>query len=109
TFDIEDVTGPFISADAHSDLTVDSTASPWWKLTGGFEAGGGLKFNVFGLKFDKEDGQILLKDWTIAEATAPAPLTIATKILAAADQGAPYSDTLSAIGGTSPYTWSISQ
>lgn len=35
-------------------------------------------------------------------------LTITTSSLPAATKNAPYSATLQAVGGTSPYTWSIS-
>lgn len=37
----------------------------------------------------------------------PGPLTITTTVLASALVGAPYSQTLTASGGTPPYTWSL--
>lgn len=40
--------------------------------------------------------------------TAPTVLTIATTSLAGAVQGDPYSASLTAVGGTQPYAWSIS-
>ena len=40
-------------------------------------------------------------------AVAPPPITITTQTLAAAEQGAPYSQVLAATGGTGSYTWSI--
>jgi len=39
--------------------------------------------------------------------TSPAPLTITTTSLPNGTVGAPYSQTLAASGGTTPYTWSI--
>jgi large repetitive protein len=38
----------------------------------------------------------------------PAPLVITTTSLPAAAGGQPYSATLAATGGTTPYTWSLS-
>ena len=107
TFDIEDVTGPFLSANGHIDLHVDSATSPWWILTGGIEAGGGLKFDVWKTHFDQEDPGILSKTWTIAQADTPPPLTITTDTLGTAVQGTNFQTILKAAGGTPPYSWSI--
>jgi hypothetical protein len=104
TFDLWDVAGPHISADAHTDFSADSTATPLWELTGGFEAGGGLKFKVWKTDFDKEDPDIISQDWLIAEANN-SPLAIETTTLKPAVQGQPYSQTLVATGGTLPYLW----
>ena len=38
-------------------VTIPNT--PWWTLKGGIEAGGGLKFSVFGIDFDQGDDSIL--------------------------------------------------
>ncbi len=107
SFDVEDIAGPFITADVHTDLALNAAKSPWWDLTAGIEAGGGLEFHVFGIDFQVADPHILSYTWDIAHATVSAPLTITTPPLAGATQYDAYDKTLAAVGGTSPYTWSV--
>jgi hypothetical protein len=111
TINIEAIPGPFITADAHAnlqanlpaDLPAGSTNTPCWTLTAGVEAGGGLKFNVWGITFDQEDPAILSQDWPVAAAPC-----ITTASLDGAIQGNPYSDTLQAMGGSgAPYSWAL--
>ncbi len=45
---------------------------------------------------------------TLTLTTAPAPVSITTTSLPSGQVGVPYSATLAASGGTTPYTWSIS-
>ena len=111
TINIQSIPGPFISADANTtlqanlpgDLPAGSTNTPCWTLTAGLEAGGGLKFNVWGISFDKEDPSILSQDWPVA-----ADPCITTGTLDDATLGNPYTDTLQVMGGSGPpYSWAI--
>ena len=107
-FDIEGVAGPFITAYADTQFTMNSAKSPWCDLSVGFEAGGGLAFDVWGLSFSVADPHILSKSWDLYKCTSPVPLTITTSSLPPAQVGTPYSQVLSAGGGTAPYTWAVS-
>jgi alpha-tubulin suppressor-like RCC1 family protein len=97
--------GPYISADAFATLNASTSSTPWWTLTGGFGAGGGIELDIFGEQFSEGDPSILSKTWTIAQATTPAPLSVGTQTLEDATQGSPYSQSLSAQGGIAPYSW----
>jgi hypothetical protein len=108
TFTLDGVAGPYITADAFATLTASLASTPWWSLKGGFEAGGGIAFDIFGEGFSKGDPSILSKSWTIAQSTTAAPLTVSTQNLGAATAGDTYSQTLAAEGGTAPYSWALS-
>jgi hypothetical protein len=112
TFKVDDLAGPFIGGWGVATLSANSTATPWWTLKAGLEAGGGLRFKMFGKDFDHEDDHIISKLWTIASAspgTTPpsAPLQITTSDLPAAQSGQPYTQALLATGGSAPYSWTV--
>jgi hypothetical protein len=107
SLDLYGVAGPYVTADASATLNASLTSTPWWTLTGGFEAGGGIELDVFDIDFSQGDPSIFSKTWTIAQASTPAPLTITTQSLAGGEQGDSYSQTLQAAGGTAPYSWTL--
>jgi len=107
SFDIYGVAGPFLTANVFTNLTVNIATTPWWKLVGGIEAGGGITLTVWIIHFSKKDTSILKATWVIAEAHTPAPLSVTTTTLPGGQVNQFYDEPLRAAGGAAPYTWSI--
>lgn len=101
--------GPYLSADGNVSLDVDTTRTPWWQLTAGIEAGLGLKFKFFGHEFDKGIPDVLSANWTIAQASTPAPPAITTASLPNGTAGSMYAATPATQHGAMPFQWSVSQ
>lgn len=108
-FDVYEVGGPYLTAEGLMRLTVDSTRDPWWKLTGGFQAGAGIAFQVWRFSFDRNVPDLFSKEWTIAKASGSAPPQISTSSLPDATAARPYSATLAAIGGIRPFAWRVTK
>jgi putative Ig domain-containing protein/lectin family protein len=100
--------GPFLSADGTVGVSVNTARTPWWKLTGGLEAGVGVKFSAFGHHFDWGIPDVLRHEWTIAQANTPPPPVITTTGLPAGIVGTAYRQTLALQRGASPFHWSVS-
>lgn len=108
-FDVYEVGGPYLTAEGLLRFTVDSTRDPWWKLSGGFQAGAGIAFQVWRFGFDRNVPDLFSKEWTIAKASGTAPPQISTSSLPNATATRAYSTTLAAIGGIRPFTWTVSR
>ncbi|MDO8184975.1 Ig domain-containing protein [Conexibacter sp. JD483] len=108
-FDVYEVGGPYLTAEALIRFDVDSTRDPWWRLSGGFQAGAGIAFQVWRFSFDRNVPDLFSKDWTIAKASGSAPPQVSTSTLPDAVATRAYSQTLAAIGGTRPFTWSVTK
>ncbi len=108
-FDVYEVGGPYLTAEGLLRFTVDSTRDPWWKLTGGFQAGAGIAFQVWRFTFDRNVPDLFSKEWTIAKASGAAPPQVSTSSLPNATATTPYSTTLAAIGGSKPFSWKVSK
>jgi hypothetical protein len=63
------VAGPEATVNATVELSVDTTASPWWKLLGGVEGGGGLVVPDLNLNYSNDS--FLSASTTIAHASGP--------------------------------------
>ena len=90
SFDFYDIAGPYLTADLFLQLKADTTKDPWWRLSGGLQAGGGLRFKVWKFDFDKGIRDIWSEDWTIAKADKPPVPAFTTKTLPDADTGKAY-------------------
>lgn len=108
-FDVYEVGGPYLTAEGLMRFTVDSTRDPWWKLTGGFQAGAGIAFQVWRFSFDRNVPDLFSKEWTIAKASGAAPPQVSTSSLPNATATTPYSTTLAATGGSKPFSWKVSK
>ena len=100
TFMIYGVLGPYLQASIYLNWTSNSEATPVWTLTGGVALGGGIVLKITKPKkitFDKGNPKILTKYWLITES-----FTVVTKDLDSADIGVPYSQKMTAVGGTAP-------
>ena len=84
-FDFDDIAGPYLTADLFLQLKADTAKDPWWRLSGGLQAGGGLRFKVWKFDFDKGIPDIWSEDWTIAKADKPPVPAFTTKTLPDAD------------------------
>jgi hypothetical protein len=105
-----DIAGPEVNVYPYLLLSANTSQSPWWKLYGGVEAGGG--FVVPKLDINYSDPNIIHFQEVLLQAKTspppPPPLSISTSSLPSGKVGAAYSATLAASGGTTPYTWSVS-
>jgi len=106
-FDFYDVAGPYLTADLFMQLKADTSADPWWRLSGGLQAGGGLRFKVWEINFDKGIRDIWSEDWTIAKADKPAVPAFTTKSLPDADRSQAYSTNVAAKSSRGPLKYSI--
>jgi len=106
-FDIYDVAGPYISADLFLKYRIDTAADPWWKLTGGVQAGAGISLDVFGSRIEKGIDDVLDHEWTLAQASGGLQVAIndSGEILGAI-VGRPYRYTLTG-KGSGPLTWKL--
>jgi len=107
-FDFYDVAGPYVTADLFMQLKADTSKDPWWRLAGGLQAGGGLRFKVWDFTFDKNVRDIWSEDWTIAKADKPPVPAFTTKTLPDADNGKAYSSKVVATSAKAPLTYSLS-
>lgn len=108
-FDVYSVGGPYLTAEGFVRFDVDSTRDPWWRLAGGFQAGAGIRFQVWRFSFDRNKPDLLYKDWTIAKASGSAPPMVATSTLPGATAGGAYRATLTSTGGIKPFTWTVTK
>jgi hypothetical protein len=99
-FDFYDVAGPYLTAGVFMRLKADSDASPWWRLSSGLQAGGGLRFKVWKFGFDYNKPDIWSEDWTLAQAKTKAPLVLDPAAFPAADSGRPYAAQVRLTRGT---------
>lgn len=106
-FDFYDVAGPYVTADLFMQLKADTAKDPWWRLSGGLQAGGGLRFKVYKFNFDKNIRNIWSEDWTIAKADKPPVPAFTTKTLPDADNGKAYSAKVAATSSKGPLTYAI--
>ena len=106
-FDFYDVAGPYLTADLFLQLKADTTKDPWWRLSGGLQAGGGLRFKVWKFNFDKGIRDIWSEDWTIAKADKPPVPAFTTTKLADADNGKAYSAKVVATSSRAPLTYAL--
>jgi predicted amidohydrolase len=100
--------------DGQLQATVDTYASPYQARVGIWEAGGltagghTLTIEVLGTRNASSGGAwIWIDAFDVDAPTGPSPPSITTGSLPDGTQGAAYSATLAAAGGTTPYTWSI--
>jgi hypothetical protein len=108
-FDFYDVAGPYLTADVFLRLKADTEKDPWWRLSGGLQAGGGLRFKVWKFDFDKSIPDIWSKDWTIAQADKPPVPAFTTKTLPDADNGKAYSAKVAATSSRAPLTYTVNR
>ncbi|MDW5594909.1 putative Ig domain-containing protein [Conexibacter stalactiti] len=108
-FDVYEAGGPYLTAEGLIRFDVDSTRTPWWRLSGGFQAGAGIAFKVWRFSFDRNVPDLFSKDWTIAQASGSAPPQLSTSSVANATAGAPYGADLAVTGGTKPFTWTVTK
>ncbi|MDA0179588.1 putative Ig domain-containing protein [Solirubrobacter phytolaccae] len=106
-FDFYDVAGPYVTADLFMQLKADTNKDPWWRLSGGLQAGGGLRFKVWDFTFDKNIRNIWSEDWTIAQADKPPVPAFTTKTLPDADNGKAYSSKVAASSTRGPLTYAL--
>lgn len=106
-FDFYDVAGPYLTADLFMQLKADTAKDPWWRLSGGLQAGGGLRFKVWKFNFDKGIRDIWSEDWTIAQADKPPVPAFTTKSLPDADNGKGYSAKVAATSSRGPLSYSL--
>ncbi|WP_211233191.1 Ig domain-containing protein [Solirubrobacter soli] len=106
-FDFYDVAGPYLTADLFLQLKADTAKDPWWRLSGGLQAGGGLRFKVWKFDFDKGIRDIWSEDWTIAKADKPPVPAFTTKTLPDADNGKAYSSKVVASSTRGPLTYTV--
>ncbi|HWK29726.1 MAG TPA: Ig domain-containing protein [Solirubrobacter sp.] len=106
-FDFYDVAGPYLTADVFLQLKADTKKDPWWRLSGGLQAGGGLRFKVWKFDFDKNIPNIWSEDWTIAKADKPPVPSFTTTSLPDADNGKAYSAKVAASSPRGPLTYSV--
>jgi hypothetical protein len=106
-FDFYDVAGPYVTADLFMQLKADTAKTPWWRLSGGLQAGGGLRFKVWDFTFDKNIRNIRSEDWTIAQADKPPVPAFTTKTLPDADNGKAYSSKVVATSSKAPLTYTL--
>jgi hypothetical protein len=106
-FDFYDVAGPYLTADLFLQLKADTTKDPWWRLSGGLQAGGGLRFKVWKFDFDKGIRDIWSEDWTIAKADKPPVPAFTTKTLPDADSGKAYSAKVAATTSRGPLSYTV--
>lgn len=99
-FDFYDVAGPYLTAGIFMQLKADTDKSPWWRLSSGLQAGGGLRFKVWKFGFDYSKPDIWSKDWTVAQAKTPAPIALDGKAFPAADNGVAYNAQVKTTRGT---------
>lgn len=106
-FDFYDVAGPYLTADLFMQLKADTAKDPWWRLSGGLQAGGGLRFKVWKFNFDKGIRDIWSEDWTIAKADKPPVPAFTTKTLPDAERGKAYSAKVAATSSRAPLTYAV--
>ncbi|HEY6891430.1 MAG TPA: Ig domain-containing protein [Solirubrobacter sp.] len=107
SFDFYDIAGPYLTADLFLQLKADTAKDPWWRLSGGLQAGGGLRFKVWKFDFDKGIRDIWSEDWTIAKADKPPVPAFTTKTLPDADTGKAYSSKVAATTSRGPLSYSV--
>ncbi len=96
--------------------TFTPAANPWWSITGGLKFKASLEIDVlFLLHAEYEIAEKPLVELTLATSTGPylgpqppipTQLSILTTAVPAGAEDLPYTASLSAIGGTPPYSWS---
>ncbi|MDA0180476.1 Ig domain-containing protein [Solirubrobacter phytolaccae] len=89
-FDFYDVAGPYLTAGIFMQLKADTDKSPWWRLSSGLQAGGGLRFKVWKFGFDYNKPDIWSKDWTVAQSKTQAPIALDGAAFPAGDNGTAY-------------------
>lgn len=99
-FDFYDVAGPYLTAGIFMQLKANTDKSPWWRLSSGLQAGGGLRFKVWKFGFDYNKPDIWSEDWTVAQAKTPAPIALDGKAFPAGDNGVAYSAQVKTTRGT---------
>ncbi|RKQ91559.1 putative Ig domain-containing protein [Solirubrobacter pauli] len=99
-FDFYDVAGPYLTAGIFMQLKADTDKSPWWRLSSGLQAGGGLRFKVWKFGFDYNKPDIWSKDWTVAQAKTQAPIALDGKAFPAGDNGVAYAAQVKTTRGT---------
>jgi len=102
------VAGPTLNLTATLALRASTSDTPWWKFTLTVDAGGGI--TIPALHFSKTRPDILHWSRVLARASTPPPplpLEITTTTLGAGAIGRPYSQTLHATGGRTPYRWAV--
>lgn len=92
-----------VSGNLPPGVTYDSTSS---MLAGTPTTVGNYVFTVT-LKDQSDVPNTISKQLTVVIAAAGTPLSVVSSALPAATVGAPYSAVLQAVGGTTPYSWSI--
>lgn len=97
------VAGPVINVDAGLDLEANTNTSPWWTLDGTLQAGASLKIPV--LHIDASDDHVISLSKRLAQADSIGILP--TELTQGAQIGQAYSQQLTGIGGTAPYTFTI--
>lgn len=99
-FDFYDVAGPYLTAGIFMQLKADTDKSPWWRLSSGLQAGGGLRFKVWKFGFDYNKPDIWSKDWTVAQAKTQAPIALDGKAFPTGDNGVAYTAQVKTTRGT---------
>ncbi|WP_194890899.1 cell wall-binding repeat-containing protein [Catenulispora pinisilvae] len=97
------IAGPVINVDAGLDLEANTNNSPWWTLDGTLQAGASLKIPA--LHIDASDDHVISLSKRLAQAGSIG--IIPTELVQGAPIGQPYSQQLTGIGGTTPYTFTI--
>jgi putative cell wall-binding protein len=96
------LTGPKINVDAGLDLESDTTKNPWWTLDGELKAGASLQIPE--LHINASDDHVITLTRRLAQADGYA---IQPWYINGAQPGVPFSQQLTATGGTAPYTFAV--
>lgn len=97
---VDGIAGPVIGLKSGLALSADTEAEPWWTLTAPVELN--AQVIVPKLKLRSPRMTVWSHTFTLAEG-----LTIKKHDFAEAKQGEPYGETLTAVGGEAPYSWTL--